>query len=656
MSATAVDEALVACIEQQVLPRLNGGATEVTGLTRALSPATTSYTADVLTVELANGRTLELFLKDYSFSRLPKDDAAGRRTRELHVYRDLLDAARLGTPAFYGSVWDEEQGRFLLVLELVEGAQLRSCGFEHWVRAAGWLGRLQGLYARDPRRFDRSPRLLRHDERYFAGKAPAALRNVEEAAPAAVPRLRTLLAGYDGLVTTMAAEPATFVHGNFRPKNIVLAGPRVCVVDWEVSAVGSPLYDLALIADGFLGEQLERLLDAYCDEAEANGVAVVERARMVRLLDCFCLHRAVKSLSRAVEKGFGDEDVARLLRHGESLKARLDAHDRPRGIAHDGALRRCLEEDVAPRVVGRHARVTAVERRPSRASTSYDTEIVTARLAGGGRLDVFLKDFGRTRLPKEALDHRRERELGVYRELIGDSDVGTARYYGSVWDEDAGRYWLLLELVKGTELRSLGVEHWIPAAGWLGRLQGRFAGSAAVGNPPPFLLRHDAAFFRARGESARRGVERIAPTLAARMEKVLEGYERIIGVMAGQAPTLVHGAYRPANILIDRTNGHVRICPTDWELAAVGSGLHDLAFFCDGFEPPVLDRMWDAYCGELEQAGLRAPDRDELRRVVDCFRVYRVISWLAPAVEKRYSVDDVERLVARGELLLPLVT
>jgi hypothetical protein len=321
----------------------------------------------------------------------------------------------------------------------------------------------------------------------------------------------------------------------------------------------------------------------------------------------------------------------------------------------DEALRLSLEEDVVPRLVGRSVRVTAVQRRPSRASTSYDTEIVTARLAGGERLDLFLKDFGRTRLPKDAMEDRRRRELSVYRELIGDAAVGTARYYGSVWDDDAGRHWLLLELVGGTELRSLSVEHWIPAAGWLGRLQGHFAGSAAVADPPPFLLRHDAAFFRARGESARRSVERIAPALAARMAKVLEGYEQIVGVMAEQEPSLVHGAYRPANILIGRNNGQRRICPIDWELAAVGSPFHDLAFFCDGFEPPVLHRMWDAYAGELERAGLRAPDREELRRVVDCFRVYRVIAWLAPAVEKRYSEDDVERLVARGELLLPLV-
>ncbi len=321
-------EALVACIEGQVLPRLYGAPMRVERLERSLSPSTTSYTADVLTVELADARTVRLFVKDFAVTRLPKDDAARRRDREHHVYRDLLDPVALGTPAFYGSVWDEEEGRHVLVLELVEGVRLRDCGFEQWVLAAGWLGRLHGRYVHEAARLDRSPWLLCHDQRYFAGKAVAAEWNVNDVSPAALPRLQALLAGYDDLVALMAAaEPSTLVHGNFRPKNIIVAHgvprSRICVVDWEVSAFGSTLYDLALLADGFRDGQLDRLLDAYRSEAEANGVPVPDRETVLRLLDCFCLHRVVKSLSRGVEKGFGHDDVSRLLDHGEQLRARL---------------------------------------------------------------------------------------------------------------------------------------------------------------------------------------------------------------------------------------------------------------------------------------------------------------------------------------------
>lgn len=321
----------------------------------------------------------------------------------------------------------------------------------------------------------------------------------------------------------------------------------------------------------------------------------------------------------------------------------------------DVELRNLLEEAAAPHLLGRRADVTAVERTPSRASTSYDCEIVTGRLAAGGTIRAFLKDFGRSRLPKDAQPERRERELGVYRTLIGDAGIGTARYYGSVWDDVRGRYWLLLELVDGTVLRSLGVEQWIAAAGWLGRMQARFTGAQFLSAPPGFLQRHDTAFFEARADRALESVSRLAPALTGRMEAILRDYERIVAAMANQPPTLVHGAFRPANMLVDSGRKPARICPVDWELAAVGSPLYDLAFFCDGFQPPILDRMWEAYLEEAAAGGLPVPPREELRWLIDCFRLYRVIAWLAPAVTKRYSPADIEKLVARGELLRPLV-
>jgi hypothetical protein len=65
--------------------------------------------------------------------------------------------------------------------------------------------------------------------------------------------------------------------------------------------------------------------------------------------------------------------------------------------------------------------------------------------------------------------------------------------------------------------------------------------------------------------------------------------------------------------------------------------------------------MWDAYLEEAAVGGLSVPPPDEFRWLIDCFRLYRVIAWLAPAVAKRYPPPDIEKLVARGELLVPLV-
>lgn len=326
--ARGVDRALAACVEERALPAIAGGRNAaVSRLEIAPTGAATSYNAEVLTVVLADGSSVRLFVKDFGFSRLAKDEPGARRTRERHVYHDLLKDVRIGTPAYYGSVWDGDTGRFTMLLELVEGTLLRDSPFEHWVLAAGWPARLQATFAGHPERFLRSPWLVRHDRDYFAGKAEGALWAAKRISRRAADRVRSMLSGYDDLIALGAGGPPTLVHGNFRPKNVILApgagDTRVCVVDWEVAALGAPLYDLALLADGYSGERLERLVDAYEIEARAHGLSVPSRDRLLRTLDFLCLHRVVKAVSRSLEKGFGEREVSGFLDHGEALRARL---------------------------------------------------------------------------------------------------------------------------------------------------------------------------------------------------------------------------------------------------------------------------------------------------------------------------------------------
>lgn len=318
-------------------------------------------------------------------------------------------------------------------------------------------------------------------------------------------------------------------------------------------------------------------------------------------------------------------------------------------------LVRCLERHAIPKAAGRRARVAHLRRSPSRSATSYNAEVVSARLADGTEMRFFLKDYGSSRRPRPALAQRRERELEVYRRLIGNAEIGTARYCGAVWDDDIGVHWLLLEFVVGMELRHMELRLWVEAARWLGRMQGRFAGSPALAEAMPLLERHDARFFEAKAERARRSVSHYSDAPAQRLEGILERYEPSIDLIADQERTLVHGHYDGANILVGVGGGSVRICPVDWELAALGSRFFDLASLCDGFRPPALHRIWDAYAEGAAGAGLPTPERDQLRRLVDCFRLFRVIAWLGSAAEKGYPPSGVERLLSRGEALAPLV-
>jgi phosphotransferase family enzyme len=314
-------------LESEVLPKVRGNGAQIADLQSTPSPSATSYAARVVTVRLTDGATLRMFLKDFGSSRLFKEDASDRRARELHVYRDLLPDGELGVPAYYGAVWGGEHECFWMVVEFVDGIPVAECEFDSWPAATAWLARMQGLYARDPGRFERSPSLIRHDADFFASRAERALSSARRVSARAARRLLRILSGYDDFVALMANQPSTFVHGSYRPENVLIDEPsrpsRICVADWELAAIGSPLYDLARFCDGFREERLDRLLDSYAREASAHGIPMPDRERMVETLDCFVLQRVVKAVSHALEKGRTQRQVSAWLGYGETVRARL---------------------------------------------------------------------------------------------------------------------------------------------------------------------------------------------------------------------------------------------------------------------------------------------------------------------------------------------
>jgi thiamine kinase-like enzyme len=316
----------------------------------------------------------------------------------------------------------------------------------------------------------------------------------------------------------------------------------------------------------------------------------------------------------------------------------------------EDALRQCLGR-IALRLHGKESGIEAVRRSRSSYSTFYDTEIVEVRLLTGEEFKVFLKDFGSYRNRKDEMELRRERELHVYQNLLPEAHLDTARYYGSAWDESEGRFWLLLEFVNGSLLRYCTFEHWLRAAAWLGRLQGYYARFSDHFGDCSLLLQHNADFFWSRANLAFRAASKISTTLADRVENMLRHYDEVVRVMADQPITFVHGAYTPTQILLDVDGDPPRVCPIDWERAALGSPLYDLAFFSDGFERPRLNQLWDAYREEAGKQNISVPGKEETQRIADCFRLHKIMSRLSKSVERHYSEKGVVRLIDLGEKL-----
>ena len=270
-----------------------------------------------------------------------------------------------------------------------------------------------------------------------------------------------------------------------------------------------------------------------------------------------------------------------------------------------------------------------VERRPSPYRTSFPIEELRFELAGRGPVRVGFKQLEWERLEppaqlaKPRFLHDPEREPAVYRALLPQAPAGPPEFFGAMLEGDWR--WLFIEWVEGRELFQVGERGlWEEAARWLARFHAALAPELERCRREARLLDHDAAFHRRWIERARKFVAAPKPIewLAARHEQVVEA-------LLAQPRTVLHGEFYASNVLVasdsDPTlpgqNSEARIAPVDWELAAIGAGLTDLAALVSGWPDEDRAAIAAAYAAE---PGVPAFSRSDL----DLARLQVAIQWL----------------------------
>ena len=323
------------------------------------------------------------------------------------------------------------------------------------------------------------------------------------------------------------------------------------------------------------------------------------------------------------------------------------------------ALRRLLEPLLAryfrhPRAIG------SVVRRPSLYASTSSLEELDVTFADGYALPLVVKNSSRTaRLgrgdaahPDFVRDHLREIE--VYRHVLPHAPPGAPIHYGHIINP-AGGAMIVLERIAGLELRNAATfSMWELAAQWVARFHRSFAtvDLTTLAARSKLLVYDEAFYWRWLARA-----QQFAPNASVRrvLDRIARGYGRSVGRLTGLPRTIIHGEFYPSNIVVRDTDDEARVSPVDWEMAAVGPGLIDVAALATGWNARARRALVRAYrtaTSDGRSNGLRIPS-DFLKDLDSC-RLHLAVrmlgwsaSWRAPAHHARDWLTEAEVLADR---------
>jgi aminoglycoside/choline kinase family phosphotransferase len=303
-------------------------------------------------------------------------------------------------------------------------------------------------------------------------------------------------------------------------------------------------------------------------------------------------------------------------------------------------------EGVLGEFSGSSCTIAGLERSASAYQTSSTMEQLRVYLEDGRCLHIMFKDVSRKALIGDA-QHAKPacvfdslREIETYRSLLAPSHLSVPTFYGAVVNSDIDRYWLFLEYVPAWTLFEVSEPLWVEAATWIAGLHARFTGAPDVlrRDRVPHLLRYDAGFYWMWPQRALAFVSDARATRSSAdrkaIERIVEGYGQIVERLLSLPTTLIHGEFVAANVLIQTTDHRTRLCPVDWEMAAIGPGLMDLAALTAGsWTPEQRQTLTAAYARALREAGAAMPRDQDFNRDFDCCRLHLAMQWLGWSAE-----------------------
>ncbi len=246
---------------------------------RSSNQFASSYQLQNLDVSLSDGSVLELIFKNVApaamlpAARKSKQARYIDPARELTMYANVLADRPHGTAACVGVRVDRRNDKYWLFLERVPGLNLSFVGNpQTWLGAVRWLARFHSDSIADLDKTRRAVPLIEYSSAYYRQWCRRTCTFVSQTKPKMSSAMRQLDSKYTTVTEKLLSLPQTLIHGDFYPANVLVRNgkrglPAICPVDWELTAAGPGLVDLASITAGKWSEQERRtMLQAYWTE------------------------------------------------------------------------------------------------------------------------------------------------------------------------------------------------------------------------------------------------------------------------------------------------------------------------------------------------------------------------------------------------------
>jgi thiamine kinase-like enzyme len=188
----------------------------------------------------------------------------------------------------------------------------------------------------------------------------------------------------------------------------------------------------------------------------------------------------------------------------------------------------------------------------------------------------------------------------IYERILPELPISSPRYYGYV--EGEKEYdWLFLEYAHGEQYSRFRDDHSIPVARWLGRLHSSAANVPTAAQLPDRNHRHHLTLLleaRKKLQSNLRELNLPTAELAIIEAAIsqcdfLESHWKRVEEWCNRMPgTLVHGDFKPRNVVIRRGPRGSAVLPFDWEASGWGMPASDLAYIDLAAYHEIVKHRW----------------------------------------------------------------